>query len=114
MGFSVLEGPEIENEFYNFDALNIPKDHPARDVWDTFWLKKTAENKKQKEERLLLRTHTSPVQIRYMEKVFHPLRIIAPGNVFRHEATDSRHEFQLLQVEGLMVDKEVSVANFKA
>ncbi len=104
MGFSVVEGPDIENEWYNFDALNIPKDHPARDLWDTFYLK----------NGLLLRTHTSPVQIRYMEKNNPPLRIIVPGNVFRHEATDSSHEFQLYQIEGLMVDKEVSVANLKA
>ena len=107
MGFSVIEGPEIENEWYNFDALNIPKDHPARDVWDTFWLK-------DEKTKLLLRTHTSPVQVRYMEKHQPPLRIIVPGNVFRHEATDARHEFQLSQIEGLMVDKEISVAHLKA
>jgi len=107
MGFSVVEGPEIENEWYNFDALNIPKDHPARDMWDTLWLK-------DKGAKLLLRTHTSPVQIHYMEKNQPPLRIIVPGSVFRHEATDTRHEFQLYQVEGLMVDKEISVANLKA
>ena len=104
MGFSVVEGPEIENEWYNFDALNIPKDHPARDRWDTFYLKKG----------LLLRTHTSPVQIRYMEKNNPPLRIIVPGSVFRHEATDASHEFQLYQIEGLMVDKKISAANLKA
>ena len=108
MGFSVVEGPEIENEWYNFDALNIPKDHPARDVWDTFWLKSASK------EKHLLRTHTSPVQIRYMESHNPPLRIIVPGNVFRHEATDPRHEFQLYQLEGLMVDKETSVPHFKA
>lgn len=105
MGFSIAQGPEMENEWYNFDALNIPKNHPARDQWDTFWLKNT---------KYLLRTHTSPVQIRYMENHKPPLRIIAPGNVFRHEATDASHEFQLAQVEGLMVDKRVSAANFKA
>jgi phenylalanyl-tRNA synthetase alpha chain len=104
MGFTVAEGPEMETAWYNFDALNIPKDHPARDMWDTFWLK----------NGLLLRTHTSPVQARYMEKNNPPLRIIVPGNVFRHEATDSSHEFQLFQVEGLMVDKNISVANLKA
>jgi len=104
MGFSVIEGPEMESEWYNFDALNIPKDHPARDVWDTFYLK----------NGLLLRTHTSPVQVRFMEKHNPPLRIIAPGPVFRHEATDSSHEFQLFQVEGLMVDEKISVANLKA
>jgi phenylalanyl-tRNA synthetase alpha chain len=106
MGFSVVEGPEIENEWYNFDALNIPKDHPARDLWDTLWLKT--------KPKLLLRTHTSPVQVRYMEKHNPPLRIIVPGRVFRHEATDAGHEVNFYQVEGLMVDKNVSVANFKA
>lgn len=104
MGFSVIEGPDMETEWYNFDALNIPKDHPARDLWNTFFLKNS----------LLLRTHTSPVQVRYMEKNNPPLRIIVPGNVFRHEATDASHEFQLYQVEGLMVGKDVSAANFKA
>ena len=138
MGFSVVEGPEIENEWYNFDALNIPKDHPARDVWDTFWLQSNQKipnpksqiftpyrpallkkggagaGRNPKIQKLLLRTHTSPMQIRYMEKNQPPLRIIVPGSVFRHEATDTRHEFQLYQVEGLMVDKEISVANLKA
>jgi len=104
MGFTVVEGPEMENEWYNFDALNIPKDHPARDLWDTFFLK----------NGFLLRTHTSPVQVRYMEKNNPPLRIIVPGNVYRHEATDVSHEFQVFQIEGLMVDKEISVANLKA
>jgi len=104
MGFTVVEGPEMETEWYNFDALNIPKDHPARDLWDTFYLK----------NGLLLRTHTSPVQIRYMEKNQPPLRIIVPGRVFRHEATDSSHEVNFYQIEGLMIDKEISVANFKA
>jgi phenylalanyl-tRNA synthetase alpha chain len=104
MGFEVAEGPDIETEWYNFDALNIPKDHPARDVWDTFYLK----------NGFLLRTHTSPVQVRYMEKNNPPLRIIVPGTVYRHEATDPSHEFQLQQIEGLMVDRNISVANLKA
>ena len=103
MGFSVIEGPEMETEWYNFDALNIPKDHPARDLWDTFYLK----------NGLLLRTHTSPVQIRYMEKNQPPFRIIAPGRVFRHEATDPSHEATFYQVEGLMVGKDISLANLK-
>jgi len=103
MGFTVVEGPEIETEWYNFDALNIPKDHPARDLWDTFYLK----------NGLLLRTHTSPVQIRYLEKNQPPLRIIAPGRVFRHEATDASHEANFYHIEGLMVGKDVSAANFK-
>ncbi len=106
MGFEAVDGPEIENEWYNFDALNIPKDHPARDAWDTFWLKG--------KDPSLLRTHTSPSQIRYMEKYEPPLRIIAPGKIFRHEATDASHEMQFYQVEGLMVGEDVSAANFKA
>ena len=117
MGFSVIEGPEMENEWYGFDALNIPKNHPARDAWDTFWLRQNEiknQKSKIKNERLLLRPHTSPVQIRYLEKNNPPLRIIAPGTVFRHEATDASHEFQLFQVEGLMVGKDISASNFKA
>ncbi|MBU4204871.1 phenylalanine--tRNA ligase subunit alpha [Patescibacteria group bacterium] len=105
MGFTVVEGPEIENEFYNFDALNVPPDHPARDLWDTFWLK---------DGKMLLRTHTSPVQIHYMEKNNPPLRIIAPGRVFRYEATDASHDVQFYHLEGLMVGKTISVANFIA
>ena len=104
MGFEVVEGPDIETEHYNFDALNIPAEHPARDVWDTFWLK----------NGLLLRTHTSPMQARYMEKNNPPLRIIVPGRVFRYEATDASHSHTFYQIEGLMVDKEISAANFKA
>lgn len=104
MGFSVVEGPEVETEWYNFDALNIPKNHPARDLWDTFYLK----------NGLLLRTHTSPVQVRFMEKNNPPLRIIVPGRIFRHEATDAYHEFNFYQLEGLMLDKTISAANFKA
>jgi len=104
MGFSVLEGPEIETEYYNFDALNVPKDHPARDLWDTFWLKNI---------KMLLRTHTSPMQARYMEKHQPPLRIIVPGRCFRHEATDVSHDVQFYQIEGLMVGQDVSMANFK-
>lgn len=106
MGFEIVSGPEVETEWYNFDALNIPKNHPARDAWNTLWLKTP--------ERLLLRTHTSPVQARYMEKNKPPLRVIVPGKVFRHEATDASHEFQFYQIEGLMVDRDVTVANFKA
>jgi len=104
LGFQVVEGPEVETEYYNFDALNIPKNHPARDLWDTFWLK---------DEGKLLRTHTSPVQIRYMEKNKPPISIIAPGKVFRYEATDATHEAQFYQVEGLLVGENVSLANLK-
>ncbi len=117
LGFSVVEGPEIENEWYNFDTLNIPRDHPSRDMWDTFWLRQnrgSAQSLKCKpKERLLLRTHTSPVQIRYMEKNNPPIRIIVPGRVFRYEATDASHEINFYQVEGLMVDRKISVANLK-
>ena len=118
LGFGVVEGPEVEDEWHNFDALNIPKNHPARDMWDTFWL---APNKieglkplsDKQTPRMLLRTHTSPVQIRYMETHEPPFRIIVPGKVYRFEATDASHELQFNQVEGLMVGKDISVANFK-
>ena len=106
MGFAVALGPEAETEYYNFDALNIPAHHPARDMWDTFWLKP-------REAGTLLRTHTSPVQIRYMEEHEPPIRIIAPGKVFRYEATDATHEAQFYQLEGLMVGKDVSLAHLK-
>ena len=104
MGFSVVEGPEIENEWYNFDALNVPKDHPARDLWDTFYL----------QNRFLLRTHTTPVDIRFMEKNNPPLKIIAIGRCFRHEATDASHEMNFHQIDGLMVGNDINVGNFKA
>lgn len=103
LGFVVAEGPELETEYYNFDALNIPSDHPARDMQDTFWLK----------DHRVLRTHTSPVQIRFMEENKPPLRIIVPGKVFRNEATDSTHETQFFQLEGLVVDENISLANLK-
>src|SRR5665213_2889893 len=106
MGFAIADGPEIETEFYNFDALNIPEHHPARDMWDTFWLKPLNARK-------LLRTHTSPVQVRYMEAHKPPIRIIAPGKCFRHEATDATHEAQFYQLEGLVVGEGVSVAHLK-
>ena len=112
MGFETADGPEVETDFYNFEALNIPAGHPARDMWDTFWLKPVPDKKGVK--ALLLRTHTSPVQIRYMEKHNPPIRIIVPGTVYRYEPTDASHEIQFHQVEGLMVDKNISVANFKA
>jgi phenylalanyl-tRNA synthetase alpha chain len=101
LGFTVLDGPEVETEYYNFDALNIPADHPARDMQDTFWL----------EGGNLLRTHTSPVQVRGMEKLGPPLRMIAPGRVFRNEAVDASHEHTFYQLEGMMIDRNVSVAN---
>lgn len=116
MGFEIVEGPEVETEWYNFDALNIPKDHPARDAWDTFWLKsqKVKSSKlKVKSDRILLRTHTSPVQIRYMQKHKPPFRIIVPGKCFRNEATDAAHEHTFYQFEALMVDDDINVGHLK-
>jgi phenylalanyl-tRNA synthetase alpha chain len=115
MGFEVVVGPELETEWYNFDSLNIPSDHPARDMQDTFWLKEKFNSAKKgdKSERLLLRTQTSPVQVRYMEKHNPPLRIIVPGRVFRNEATDSTHECQFNQLEGLYVAENASLAELK-
>lgn len=101
LGFTVLDGPEVETEYHNFDALNIPADHPARDMQDTFWL--TDGN--------VLRTHTSPVQVRGMERLGPPLRMIAPGRAFRNENVDASHEHTFYQLEGMMVDREVSVGN---
>jgi phenylalanyl-tRNA synthetase alpha chain len=101
LGFTVLDGPEVETEYYNFDALNIPQDHPARDMQDTFWL----------DGGSLLRTHTSPVQVRGMERLGPPLRMIAPGRVFRNESVDVSHEHTFYQLEGMMVDRDVSVAH---
>ena len=112
MNFSVVEGPEVEDEYHNFDALNIPPDHPARDMWNTFWLKMT-NNRSSVVGRKLLRTHTSPMQIRYMETHNPPFQIIVPGRVFRYEATDASHETNFYQIEGLMVGKNISLANFK-
>ncbi|HUB83816.1 MAG TPA: phenylalanine--tRNA ligase subunit alpha [Bryobacteraceae bacterium] len=101
LGFAVLDGPEVETEYHNFDALNIPPDHPARDMQDTFWL----------EGGNLLRTHTSPVQVRGMERLGPPLRMIAPGRVFRNESVDASHEHTFYQLEGMMIDRDVSVAH---
>ena len=109
MGFEIADGPEIETEYYNFDALNIPKNHPASDAWDTFWLK----DKSPKGDRLALRPHTSPMQIRFMEKHTPPFRIIAPGRCFRNEATDATHEHTFSQFEALVVGEKINTANFK-
>jgi len=108
MGFETADGPEVETEFYNFDTLNMPKDHPARDMQDTFWLK-TEKGK----ERLALRTQTSAAQVKYMEKHKPPLRIIVPGKCFRREATDSTHEHTFYQFEALMVGEDINVGNLK-
>ncbi len=111
MGFTIADGPELETEHNNFDALNFPADHPARDMQDTFWLE---EDKKSKEHHLL-RTQTSTVQVRFMEANKPPFRVIVPGKVFRNEATDASHEFAFHQFECLMVgnEGEVTVATFK-
>lgn len=110
LGFEIVKGPEAELELYNFDLLNILPDHPARDEWDTFWIKKGKTNK----DSVLLRTHTSPVQIRYMLDNKPPIRIMVPGRTFRYEAEDATHAAVFYQMEGLMVDKNISVANLKA
>lgn len=101
MGFTVVDGPEVEDDYYNFEALNIPKHHPARDMQDTYWL----------ENGQLLRTQTSACQVRAMQKFGAPLRIIAPGRCFRNESIDASHENTFFQLEGMMVDKNVSIAN---
>jgi phenylalanyl-tRNA synthetase alpha chain len=109
MGFMVLDGPELESEYYNFDALNIPAHHPARDMQDTFFVEGG-----EKDNRLVMRTQTSPVQIRAMLEYGAPLRCIVPGTVFRNEALDARHEHTFHQTEGLMIGENISIANFKA
>lgn len=108
IGFVFAEGPEAETEHYNFDMLNVPKDHPSRDMQDTFWFKA-----KDVTEPTVLRTHTSPVQARYMETHQPPIRMIVPGKVFRNEATDATHEAQFYQLEGLYVDKGVHLGHLK-
>jgi len=110
MGFTFASGPLVESEWYNFDALNVPKDHPARDMQDTFFMKGESE--------MVLRTHTSPMQVRYMEAkmkdgILPPYRIIVPGKVFRNEATDMTHEAEFFQIEGLAVGADISLANLK-
>ena len=103
LGFEVASGPEIEDEWHNFDALNIPKDHPARDVWDTFYT----------DRREIPRTHTSSVQVRTLSLRKPPLRIISPGRVFRNETIDATHHASFNQVEGLVVDRCISIAHLK-
>lgn len=116
IGFSVAQGPELEDEFHNFDALNVPPDHPARDMQDTFWVKQSQGRTGEQKEKLVLRTHTSSVQIRFMEKIAaapRPFKIVIPGKVYRNEATDATHEAQFFQIEGLYMDKKVSMAELK-
>jgi phenylalanyl-tRNA synthetase alpha chain len=116
MGFEIADGPEIEMERYNFDALNIPKNHPARDMQDTFWISSGTKNHNleiREEEKMVLRTQTSTVQIRYMEKNQPPFKIIVPGKCFRKEATDSTHDHTFYQFEALVVSKNINVGNMK-
>lgn len=101
MGFTVVSGPEMEKEYYNFEALNIPKDHPARDMQDTYYLSNGD----------LLRTHTSPNQVRAMQKYGAPLKVCAPGRVFRNEDMDANHETTFFQLEGMVIDKDISISN---
>ncbi|MDF1495796.1 phenylalanine--tRNA ligase subunit alpha [Caproiciproducens sp. CPB-2] len=103
MGFEIVEGPEVEYDYYNFEALNIPKDHPARDTQDTFYIN----------DNILLRTQTSPVQVRVMEKQKPPIRIISPGRVYRSDAVDATHSPLFHQIEGLVVDKGITFADLK-
>lgn len=110
LGFAIADGPDIDTEFYNFDAVNMPDDHPGRDMQDTFWISR--EDGRAKGTGTVLRTHTSSVQVRYMEKHTPPLRIIVPGRVFRNEATDPSHEHTFHQFEALVVGPDVSVAHF--
>ena len=110
MGFEVEEGPEVEWDRYNFDMLNIPKEHPARDMWDTLWIDHGDADGKRS---MLLRTHTSPMQARIMEKTRPPVRVIVPGKVYRYEATDATHEWHFQQVEGLAVDEGITFADLK-
>jgi len=102
LGYDVAEGPEVETERYNFDLLNVPKDHPARDMHDTFYLTQRG---------LVLRTHTSPVQLHYVETHRPPVRVIVPGRVYRHEATDASHEASFFQCEGLVIDRGIRLTD---
>jgi phenylalanyl-tRNA synthetase alpha chain len=108
IGFVFAEGPEAETEVYNFDKLNVAKDHPSRDMQDTFWFKNIDVS-----EPMVLRTHTSPVQARFMETHEPPIRMIVPGKVFRNEATDATHEAQFYQLEGMYIDKGVHLGHLK-
>lgn len=105
IGFVFAEGPERELVVNNFDSLNVPKDHPSRDMQDSFYLAGQSD--------VVMRTHTSPVQVRYMKSNQPPIRMICPGKVFRNEATDATHEAQFFQLEGLMVDKDISLGHMK-
>jgi len=111
LGFMILDGPELESDYYNFTALNIPPLHPARDMQDTFYID---HKNKDGQYDMLMRTQTSPMQIRAMQKYGAPLKCIVPGRCFRSEATDVRHEHTFYQLEGLMIDKDINFSNLKA
>ena len=111
LGYSVSEGPEVETDYYNFEALNFPPNHPARDMQDTLFL--ADQDKKAQRERLLLRTHTSPVQIRTMERLKPPLRIVIPGKVYRNDPPDASHSPMFHQIEGLAVDTNITFSDLK-
>jgi phenylalanyl-tRNA synthetase alpha chain len=110
MGFEIADGPQVETEWNNFDALNIPSNHPARDMQDTFWISKNTEDP---HRNSVLRTQTSDVQIRKMKESGVPIRLIAPGRVFRNEELDTTHDATFYQVEGLLIDKDISLAHLK-
>ncbi len=116
-GFEVFEGPEIETEWWNFEALNIPQDHPSRDLWDTLYVAEPggegSREPRPAEDGTILRTHTSPVQVRAMKALAPPIRVITPGRCFRHDAQDASHGFEFFQVEGLVVDRATSLADLK-
>jgi phenylalanyl-tRNA synthetase alpha chain len=116
-GFEVFEGPEVETEEYNFELLNIPPDHPARDLWDTLFVAEPgsveAGDPKPAADGTILRTHTSPVQMRAMQALDAPIRVLTPGRCFRYEAVDASHGFEFFQVEGLVVDRDTSLADLK-
>jgi len=111
LGYSVSEGPEVESDYYNFESLNFPPNHPARDMQDTLFI--ADQDKKPARDRLLLRTHTSPVQIRTMEKMKPPLRIVIPGKVYRNDPPDASHSPMFHQIEGLAVDTNITFGDLK-
>ena len=116
MGFQIVEGPEVEWDKYNFEMLNIPKDHPARDMWNSLWIDHPGPQRSDNQEgaySMLLRTHTSPMQVRVMERTRPPVRVIVPGKCYRYEATDATHEWHFYQVEGLAVDEGITFADLK-
>jgi phenylalanyl-tRNA synthetase alpha chain len=113
LGFMVVEGPEIETEYYNFEALNIPLEHPSRDAFDTFYLESIVHSPQPIDKEYLLRSHTSPVQVRFMERNKPPFSIVVPGKVYRPDATDASHSFMFHQVEGLVVGENVRFSDLK-